>query len=982
MEVVLPAAKRAKVGSPGSEKAPQDHDWISALDKGVRSILASLNTVSSMVSEVADWFPEATKEKTALLNVCFEICSIRKEASVVREALSDATRLSGSAPPKTMCDAATDTVLTPIWWDSDRTIEAERASGERLARNPTHPTRQHAPAETEDETAMDTEAAGTWANVVRRHRRKKKTTAPEPFLPPPRAPTGPASVAKKPPAILIKPSDGRSFDDTVRSVRACGLTAQELGASVSMRKTRDGSLLLELPKGAKSASTAKSIAEALGSKLGDSVGKVSQLSVQVQVEVLDLDAVSTAADVLEALRAAIPGENDPAAAAEREAICDVRIWPVRSGQQVATAKMRPRTLPPKRCFRCQAFGHNARKCTADADRTGACWRCGKTGHNMASCKESEDSCLACQLAGLPRINLNVNWAAEQLMAQTADESEADVLIVSEPATHYGQEDKWCFSSDRKAAVGISRLSTLSCDLRGSGNGFAWMAFQKLTVFSCYLRPGATMREFNAALDDLGNAIRARGDASVILAGDFNAWHTEWGSRCSNPRGCALSDLASSLGLLLANSGAAPTFRRGAATSIIDVTFFKGVTLRDWKTVKKLDADALSLYLTTTRLSLLPGPASAEKALAAADNIEDFLLGACDACMPKRRPGPVVRRPVYRWSDEIAELRRVSLALRRRYQACFRRAGHPGVHEARTSYSAAKRALRIAIRAAKCKAWADLCLQVDKDPWGRPYRLVMKKFGNRDPAADSRGREAQIADSLFPAAPVTNWSAAPSSVVYDLFSLFDPETGVPDFQRSVPEFSSDELRAAARRLPRGKAPGPSGVPNEILRALVTTQGQAVLKTMNDCLSALTFPPRWKRARLVLIRKGADKPLEAPSSYRPICMLDSTGKLLERLLLQRLERHLDELGSTRRAANQFGFRKGIGTDSAVNSVLSTAAQAASTPGKKSLCVLVTLDVKNAFNSLRWPVIDAQTLADAQVSGRDAQVVAVRQNATDRG
>ncbi|KAL4108282.1 hypothetical protein QTP88_018513 [Uroleucon formosanum] len=127
-------------------------------------------------------------------------------------------------------------------------------------------------------------------------------------------------------------------------------------------------------------------------------------------------------------------------------------------------------------------------------------------------------------------------------------------------------------------------------------------------------------------------------------------------------------------------------------------------------------------------------------------------------------------------------------------------------------------------------------------------------------------------------------------------------------------------------------------------------------MNDCLSALTFPPRWKRARLVLIRKGADKPREAPSSYRPICMLDSTGKLLERLLLQRLERHLDEHGGTRRAANQFGFRKGIGTDSAVNSVLSTAAQAASTPGKKSLCVLVTLDVKNAFNSLRWPVIDA--------------------------
>jgi len=48
-----------------------------------------------------------------------------------------------------------------------------------------------------------------------------------------------------------------------------------------------------------------------------------------------------------------------------------------------------------------------------------------------------------------QINLNGNWAAEQLMAQTADEIGADVLIVSEPATHHGDEDRWCFSTDRR-----------------------------------------------------------------------------------------------------------------------------------------------------------------------------------------------------------------------------------------------------------------------------------------------------------------------------------------------------------------------------------------------------------------------------------------------------------------------------------------------------------------------------------------------------
>jgi len=46
-----------------------------------------------------------------------------------------------------------------------------------------------------------------------------------------------------------------------------------------------------------------------------------------------------------------------------------------------------------------------------------------------------------------QINLNGNWAAE-LMAQTAFDANTDILIVSEPATHYGDEDRWAFSTNR------------------------------------------------------------------------------------------------------------------------------------------------------------------------------------------------------------------------------------------------------------------------------------------------------------------------------------------------------------------------------------------------------------------------------------------------------------------------------------------------------------------------------------------------------
>jgi len=271
--------------------------------------------------------------------------------------------------------------------------------------------------DTDNDSAMETDAVN-WSTVVCRPPKTREPAATETSTSAPAAPTKRASVAKKPPAILIRPGDGKNYTDTVRTVRACGLTSQDLGASVTMRETRDGSLLLELAKGANSSAVAKFIAAALSTRLGYSVGRVTQLGVQVEVEVLDLDAVSTAAEVLGGLRAAIPGDNDPTAVAERDGISDVRIWSTRAGQQVATAKMsryaaslitrvpigwtmcrvRPRTQAPERCFRCQAFGHNSSRCTA-TDRTGACWRCGEKGHAMKECTSGEDRCPSMRVGG-------------------------------------------------------------------------------------------------------------------------------------------------------------------------------------------------------------------------------------------------------------------------------------------------------------------------------------------------------------------------------------------------------------------------------------------------------------------------------------------------------------------------------------------------------------------------------------------------------
>jgi len=107
--------------------------------------------------------------------------------------------------------------------------------------------------------------------------------------------------------------------------------------------------------------------------------------------------------------------------------------------------------------------------------------------------------------------------------------------------------------------------------------------------------------------------------------------------------------------------------------------------------------------------------------------------------------------------------------------------------------------------------------VDRDPWGKPYKIVMKKMGGNAAKSAARNREAAIADHLFSAGPVTDWDAAPSPVVVNLFDAFNSAIDVLTFIR---EFTSAELSKACKRLSSGKSGGPTGIPNGALKYLAT------------------------------------------------------------------------------------------------------------------------------------------------------------------
>lgn len=209
----------------------------------------------------------------------------------------------------------------------------------------------------------------------------------------------------------------------------------------------------------------------------------------------------------------------------------------------------------------------------------------------------------------------------------------------------------------------------------------------------------------------------------------------------------------------------------------------------------------------------------------------------------------------------------------------------------------------------------------------------------------------VANGLFPRSPPIDWSGIPSEGAVPVVVI----PNEPDIPQGVPPFTLDDVARAVGKLPTGKSPGPDLVPNELIKLAFNKYPKVFLECYNTCLTKAEFPLRWKIAKLVLLHKGQGKPKDVPSSYRPISLLDGVGKVFERLILDRLSGHIESVGAL--SDLQFGFRRSRSTLDAINEVTKAADVAGSGAVRnRDLCVLVTVDVKNAFNSAPWRLIDA--------------------------
>ncbi|GBN10805.1 hypothetical protein AVEN_239881-1 [Araneus ventricosus] len=116
-------------------------------------------------------------------------------------------------------------------------------------------------------------------------------------------------------------------------------------------------------------------------------------------------------------------------------------------------------------------------------------------------------------------------------------------------------------------------------------------------------------------------------------------------------------------------------------------------------------------------------------------------------------------------------------------------------------------------------------------------------------------------------------------------------------------------------------------------------------MNKCLDLKKFPTPFKTGLIVLFHKKG-KENNSITSYRPISLLPILRKLLEKLLLQRVNFTINKQNVLH--LHQFGFREGKSTNHALRKLLDVIEE------REHYVIVISLDIQGAMDNLKYDII----------------------------
>ena len=117
--------------------------------------------------------------------------------------------------------------------------------------------------------------------------------------------------------------------------------------------------------------------------------------------------------------------------------------------------------------------------------------------------------------------------------------------------------------------------------------------------------------------------------------------------------------------------------------------------------------------------------------------------------------------------------------------------------------------------------------------------------------------------------------------------------------------------------------------------------------SECLRKGHFPKQWKRSVILPIVKPGKDELNEVGKFRPVSLINIGGKILEKLLIDRINHHL--YSKRLLNENQYGF---LPQKSTVDATMAAKVFTYTHPLQKKVVIMTSLDVQGALTRLGGP------------------------------
>ena len=165
--------------------------------------------------------------------------------------------------------------------------------------------------------------------------------------------------------------------------------------------------------------------------------------------------------------------------------------------------------------------------------------------------------------------------------------------------------------------------------------------------------------------------------------------------------------------------------------------------------------------------------------------------------------------------------------------------------------------------------------------------------------------------------------------------------------SISTFTEEEVLKIVKDIDTNKSSGLQHISNTVLKSIFKILVEQITHIFNLSMKTGSFPNSWKQALVVPIPKTGD--LSSVANFCPISLLPQPGKLLEKLVHNKLSKYIED--NDLLSNKQHGFRK---SKSTLDALFQLTNQINLNMDRRNITLTTFIDFKKAFDCVQHSLL----------------------------